>query len=292
LQKVLELDSQNPVAHLLLGRLAYARNDLKQSGEQWQRCLESPVTRQQANNHMAELSRRLNQNSQADRFQERAAASPADQRWPDPWLEECLQQRVGLAALFRRAEQLQAQGHYVEAIPFLREVVARAPNYNACVGLGKYLPMQGDLPGAERALRQAVELDPNGVQARYYLSRVLWAEAEQARKTGADEKAQKLLEASVEEARLTIAQKQDHGLAHLALGIALRQLHRNKDAIASLRTAVACSPDLVDTYLNLGEALADDGQKEEARKVFEQGLPLAKPGDDRLKEALTKLQAK
>jgi Flp pilus assembly protein TadD len=73
------------------------------------------------------------------------------------------------------------------------------------------------------------------------------------------------------------------------MGIALRQLHRNGEAIPALRQAMACSPDLLDPYLQLGEALAEEGNKDEARRILEQGQPLAKPNDTRIKDALAKL---
>ena len=167
---------------------------------------------------------------------------------------------IGTSAALRRATQLEIQGRYGEAVELLRGIVAREPNYNAYVGLGRFLPMVGDLAGAESALRRAVELDPNGVQARYTLSRVLWLQAEQKRKTGADGEAKKLLEESVQQAQLTIDQKPDYGLAYLSLGIGLKQLHRNPKAIDALQKAVKYVPEVPDSYLHLGELLAADGK--------------------------------
>jgi tetratricopeptide (TPR) repeat protein len=289
LQIVLGAEPGCVVAHLLWGRVQYARNDLTRSREQWLLCLDSPFTRQQANNHLAELSRRLGDGPAAEKYQEKANALPADISWPDPWLQDCLREGTGIAALFRRAEQLESQGQFVEAVRVLREILREEPNYKAYVGLGKCLPSLGDLPGADRALRQALEIDPKGLQARYYLCRVLWAQAEQKRKAGAETEAVKLLEESVEQARLTIAQKPDYGLAHLSLGVALKQLHRNGEAAIELREAIAIVPDLPDPYLHLAELLSAEGKTAEARRLLEQALPLTKPDDMRVRDALAKL---
>jgi tetratricopeptide (TPR) repeat protein len=237
------------------------------------------------------LSGRAGDGPAAEKYQQRANALRPDINWPDPWLDECLRQAVGAVALFRRAEQLEAQGRIAEAIQILREICARAPNYKAYVGLGKFLPSLGDLPGAEKALRQALELDPKGLQAHYYLGRVLWAEAEQKRKAGVEKEATALLEESVEQFRLTIELKADYGLAHLSKGIALKDLHRNREAAESLREAIIIMPELPDSYLHLAELLAAEGKTQEARRVLEQGLPLSKPEDTRIQQALAKLKS-
>ena len=290
LQQVLDADPRQPVAHLLLGRVFYARQDFPHSREQWLRCLDSPFTRRQANNHLAELSRRSGDDPAAERYQEHASVLPADMAWPDPWLQDCLREGAGIPALFRQADQLEAQGRFAEAAQLLLTILAEGPNYKAYVALGRCLSSSGDLHSAEKALRQALELDPKGLQARYYLSRVLRAEAEQTRKAGADKEANKLLEESVEQARLTITQKPDHGMAHLSMGIGLKQLHRNDEAAIALRQAIAIIPDFPDPYLQLAELLAMDGKTEEARRLLEQALPLTKPDDMRVKDALAKLE--
>ena len=290
LQRVLEADPQHPVAHLLLGRAAYARNNLPQSREHWMHCLDNPFTRQQANNHLAELCQRSGDPAAAEKYQRQANSLPADRNWPDPWLQECLLEGTGIAARFRRVEQLEHQGRTAEAVDVLSGIVAEQPDYKAYVALGKELSTLGDLSGAEKALRQALELNPKGLQAQYYLGRVFWAQAEEKRKAGADAEASALLEQSVESARRTVEQKPDYGLAYLSMGIALKQLHRNGEAAEALRNAIRIVPDLPDSYLHLADLLAAEGKIDDARQILQQALPLTKPEDRRVRDALAKLE--
>jgi tetratricopeptide (TPR) repeat protein len=289
LQRILETDPEQPLAHLLLGRVAYARNNLPESRDHWTRCLESRFTRRQASIHLAELSRRLGEESTAEKFQKQANWLPADWKMPDPWLEECMRQPIGTAGALRQAAQLVKYGRFAEAVQAYREIVARGPNYQAYVGLGRFLPELGDLAGAEQALREALVLDPKGSQARYYLSRVLLVQAEQKQKAGTAKEAKALLEESVELASLTIQEKPDYGLAHLSMGIALKLLHRNREAIEALRKAMTIMPDLPDPCLHLAELLAAEGKTDEARRLLRQALPLTKPDDTRVQDALAKL---
>jgi tetratricopeptide (TPR) repeat protein len=290
LQRILETDPEQPLAHLLLGQVADYRNQAELSREHCKRCLESPFTRKQAYTHLAELSRRLGDIADAEKLEIQANSLPADFKLFDPWLDECMRTPIGASAALRRATQLEIQGRFGEAVAILREIVAQEPNYKAYVGLGKFLPSLGDLPGAEQALRQALELDPKGLQAHYYLSRVLWVQAEQKRRAGADKEANALLEQSIGQARATIELKSDYGLAYLSMGIALKQLHRDGEAVDALRQAIHITPDLPDSYLHLAELLAAEGKTEEARRILQQGLPLAKPEDTRVKDALAKLE--
>jgi tetratricopeptide (TPR) repeat protein len=288
LRRALEVNPDDPSVHLDLGLLAYARDDLEDSRDHLRRCVHSPATRRQACARLAEVCRRLGEAGAAADYARQADAAPPDRHWPDPWLADCLQQGAGADDVLGRAGQLEAAGRYAEAAELLRGLSERAPDYRASVGLGKNLAQLGDLDGAEKALRDAIRLDPDGVQARSMLGKLLWTRAER-RRGGDAAGARPLYEDAAAQAREAVARKPDDGPAYLTLGLALQALGSRAEAITAFRKAVACLPDEADPYLRLGESLAEDGQKEEARKQLEQAVRLAKPDDARPREALARL---
>ncbi len=287
LRRVLEIEPDNPRAHLDLGLMAYDRDDLATSRAHLERCQESPWTRRRACNQLAALHQRLGDSGAAAEYSRRAAAAPADRSWDDPFLREARRPaQVGTVRL-KVAESLEAAGRYAEAASLLRDVVRESPDYGAFIGLGKDLLLLGDDAGAEEALRAAVALAPERAQAYYYLSKLFFLRAEKQRRQGP---AAEGFRAAEDFARAAIARKPDHALAHLSLGLSLRNLGRRTEAINALREAVKCSPDSAELYLHLGETLAEDGRRTEARTELQRAVQLAKPDDPRPRAALAKLE--
>jgi cytochrome c-type biogenesis protein CcmH/NrfG len=76
----------------------------------------------------------------------------------------------------------------------------------------------------------------------------------------------------------------------LLKGAALhRFLGRPQEGLELLRRSVQLYPDVGEGHLLLGQALADDGQKEAAADSLRRAAELAKPGDRRAADALAKL---
>ena len=203
---------------------------------------------------------------------------------------ECLRQTVGRSARARYLEQLEAQGRYAEVVAELRALATLHTDPQALVALGRNLAQMGDLARAEEALREALRLAPDSVQANYVLSKILWAQAEQlSRQAEGGPRALALYREAAACARRALARKPDHGLAHLLLGRCLLALEQRDAARAALREAVACAPEVVDPALALGELLAEDGHTAEARRYLEDAQRLAPPDDHRASEALARL---
>jgi cytochrome c-type biogenesis protein CcmH/NrfG len=72
--------------------------------------------------------------------------------------------------------------------------------------------------------------------------------------------------------------------------MAVKSLGERDEALASLRTAVRCDPELPEPHLYLGEMLLEDGHTGEAREHLEQAVQLAGPDDPRPRAALERLQ--
>lgn len=68
-------------------------------------------------------------------------------------------------------------------------------------------------------------------------------------------------------------------------GISLQADKRFQDAVACYRSAIRLKPDYADAYFTLGHLLIEQGQAEEALKIFEAGLHHA-PGNDTARYSL------
>jgi tetratricopeptide (TPR) repeat protein len=146
--------------------------------------------------------------------------------------------------------------------------------------LGKILAQTGDFRGAEESLRKAVQLAPQRVQPRYYLSFLLVKKGEEVSREGdsGQARAEELFREAASLARQALAIKPDYGYAHMALGLSLKHLGERAEALAALRQAVRCNPEFAELHFQLGETLAEEGQATEARQRLEQALRLASPG--------------
>jgi tetratricopeptide (TPR) repeat protein len=292
LRRALEVDPEEARVHWNLGLLAYFRQDLEESRRQLLRCLHDPCTQKKAYIQLAAVAQRLGNLEEAAKFSRRAENLPSDRPWNDPFLLECMQLAVGRPSRFQYAERLETQGNFREAAAVRQELLDECPDYRLYVALGKDLGQLGDVAGAERALRAAIDASPDNVQAYYLLSGLLRFQAEQRWQRENDrEKARSLFREAEKCARQAIERKPDHALAHLYLGISLRYLEQRSEAIAALRKAVQCRPELADPHLHLGEMLAEEGQFAEARQQLAEAADLAKPTDNRPGRALERLSA-
>jgi tetratricopeptide (TPR) repeat protein len=285
------LEPENPNVHLLLGQLAYARGDLEGAREHLLRCDENPFTRQKACLLLAAVCQRVGDPAAADQFSARAWELPPDRTPPDPFRSGSSRVVQGKPARFDVLEHLEGQHRYGDAVTLLRQMAEEGPEYRVYVGLGKNLAQLRRLPEAEEALRTAIRLEPNDAQAHYYLSKVLWAQAERRQQEGTGTAAEAGYRAAADCARQAIAKKPDHALAHLTLGLCLKELGQPGDALEELRRAVDCDPEVADAAFHYGEALARAGREAEARTYLERAVRLSRPDDTRPRAALEQLGA-
>ncbi len=284
LSKAQAIDPSNPAIHLQLGFLACEREDWEVARKHLLRC-QSPFTQRRAFAQLAVVCRQLHQEKDADEYSARAARLPTDGDWVDPLVSECLTRAVGRVEKLRRVELLELRGDHQGAADLLREILARWPDATLWTGLGKNLMHLGDGDGAEQALQAALKLDADHVPAHYYLGQLAWARAEKAEA----KKAETLRRQAIRHADDVLARKPGHAQAHLLRGRALRAVGDKTAGLDALRAAVRCGPELVDTHLYLGEALAEEGKIEEAREQLTKALRLADPDDRRPRLALDRL---
>ncbi len=289
LRRALDADPSNPAVHLQLGLLFAARDNLATAHKHLLKAEHSPYTQRRACAQLAVVCQRLGEKKASEEFAARAAALPLDNDWIDPFVAECLLLAVGKTEKLRRVERLEGRGDWHQAIELQREVLAKTPDAHVAVALGRNLLRVGDLEGAEESLRAALKCEREQIQATYLLGQLALLRAKQAEQNTEPKRAKAAYQQAIHQADAVIARKPDHALSHGLRGLALRAMGQREEGLASLRRAVACGPELADAHLNLGEALAEDAQIEEARQHLEQAVHLAGPDDARPRRALEKL---
>lgn len=288
-RKVLATDPTNPRAHFGLGLQAYARADWPSCRTHLEACLSSPEARKKACVHLATVCERLGDTEAAGRYAKLAAVAPNDVDWRDPYVAEHLHLIVSNRGRYRVIESLEAQGQFSQALNILSGLLLDYPtDYRPHLMMGRILGQTGDLATAEQHLRKAFTMAPEKLQIHYLLSLVLFRKGEAlSAKDGTQALA--VFREAAETARQVLALRPDYGYAHMALGLALKQLGQHADALIAFREAVHCNPDYADNHLFLGEALAEAGEATQARYHLEQAALLALPNDPRPQAALDKL---
>jgi tetratricopeptide (TPR) repeat protein len=291
LRNAVKQEPDSPSAQLLLGFLAYAQGRFEDSRAHLLRCRHSPYTQKKACAQLAVLSQRQGDAAAAEKYSQEARILPQDAPYPDGLLAISREARVGKPVQFNYLDYLMKQRRYTDAIALARQVVEKGPDYRAYVLLGHAHSALGQLHQAEEALRKAVELAPDNVQANYFLAKVLftWAEADRQRGGDKDGATAARFRDAAEHARKSVAGKPGHALGCVLLGRSLKRLGRRAEALDSLRQAVAFRPELPDPHLYLGEALAEDGRMVEARRQLEEAARLSAPDDPLHAEALAQL---
>jgi len=292
--KVLELlRTQRPDNSRLqydLGLLAVAQNNPQVGVEHFRQCMDDPSCRRKALSQLAALYNSLGKPAEAADCVQKIAELPLDYDWPDPFLESYLTLTVGREGLFLQAEKQQQQGNVRQAIMLYETVIRQYPDEaRAYAKLGMLLAELGNYTAAENVLRAGLSANPNMAQLHFFLAAALFPQAE---RLGATNDAGKEKFQQVEAAaRRAIELKPDHGFAYLYLGLALKNLGKNKEALVALHEAVRCTPDATDPHLHLGQTLWEQGQTTEALKELETAVRLARPSDQRPRTALDRMKA-
>ena len=152
-----------------------------------------------------------------------------------------------------------ARGDHIEAAKaFSRVLKSSNPAPQDHVNHGLALDQLGHGGKAEAAFRQALDLDPGHLEARFAL-------ANHFRTHGALPDA----EAAYRQARDLAP---DDARVHFNLGLTRLKLDRPREAMQALEKALSLAPDLVDAHLEIGNALAMLGDQEGAEARYRRVL--------------------
>jgi len=152
-------------------------------------------------------------------------------------------------------EALDGQGNTTGAVAQFRAAAKASPNMpNVHFGLGYLLWKLKQMDEAEREFKLELALDPNHQQALTYLGDI-------ALKRNDNDIARNYLTRAVE-------QKGPVRLAYLDLGILNAASHRNSEAEADLKRAIAMDPTEPDAHWRLARLLQTMGDKAQADMEF------------------------
>lgn len=130
----------------------------------------------------------------------------------------------------------------------------------AMVLRGRLAATEGDLMTATKELRGADSLRPEDSEPLRILCRLLFERGDPA-----------AAEAALSE--LTVRAPED-AAAHHNLGTIRQRLWRHKEAIAAYRESLRLRPDSAVTYVQLGRALLQDGNADQAAEAWRNGLKI------------------
>ena len=144
------------------------------------------------------------------------------------------------------------------------------------VNLGNFRLAEGDVAGAERAFRDAIEIDPDWTPAIANLADLL-------RATNRDAEGEAVLRAG-------LARQPNAAALHYALGLWLVRQQRREAALPELARAASLAPDEARFALAHAVALEEAGRAREALAAVERGLE-HRPADGALTEVRNRLRA-
>ena len=155
-----------------------------------------------------------------------------------------------------------------------KRVAANPKDADAQNDYGWALRQNGDLKGAEAALRESIRLNPDLAYSHSNLSVTLM---DAGNKEEALQQAKKAVELDFKQP-----------IFRVVLGNALAANGDAKSAIDAYKVAISIRPDYENAFYNLGRVLDEDGQGTEAKLALSQALNLD-PSDDRVVKLLDQL---
>jgi arylsulfatase A-like enzyme/Tfp pilus assembly protein PilF len=158
--------------------------------------------------------------------------------------------RIEIANLMRRANMLQEDGRFEEAVPLLQRLTVEDPGMPVYSKLGECFMRLKAYDKAVPALRKAVEMNPDSPMEHFQLAKGLIA-AEQ-------------IEAAVPELEMVVAKLPNLADAHLFLEMAYARTNRVPETIKECQKVLEFQPDHFGSYLILGRFLELAGDLEGA----------------------------
>ena len=161
----------------------------------------------------------------------------------------------------RQGYTLYNQGNIDGAIRQWRQAIDQAPSHaEAHYRIGIALQERGELPQAITALREATRLNPDEATIHIHLARACEAAGNTQDALAAYRKALQLVPTSAH--------------VHHRIGHVLAAQGDLAGAVQAWRQTIHLQPDYAYAYVSLGRALGKSGQKNEAVAVYEQALQL------------------
>lgn len=272
---LLRLNAGHAAARIGLAELSHARGRVEETRRLLPLCLTNAHTARRANTLLAQVERQLGNTAPADAALRRVTTLPADLPWPDSFLADAAQFRIGRKAWTDQAQSWLDHGRHGEAQPIVARLIKDYPDApDGWLLLGRMRLERNDCAGAEQCFRRVLQL-AEVVNGHAQLGITLLCQERYAEAIPAFQQAIRL--------------KPDFGEAHFNLGLALGRAGRASEAIEPFRQAIRHSPNFVDPYITLADLLHQAGERQEALSLLSRALRLA-PSDERAKALLQRMQ--
>jgi tetratricopeptide (TPR) repeat protein len=279
-------------AALGLGLIAVAREDEKSAVQFLSAARVSPCARKTATVELAALARARGEHTTADKYEKEAAALPRDLGWPDPFLLRVSRAKVGFLHERDEALRFAQMGRFKEAAQIYLGLLEWDRSAVTCVSAGLNLARIGQFDRAMPLLLEGVQRDPENPNGHFRLAEAFYMRAEGERQRSQDSsRAREWYGNAAKAAQRATELQPTHAGAYLMCGRARMHCGEVKEAIALLRSGVACRPEDFNLQLTLGQALLEVGQLQDAEIHLENARKL-NPKDPRPGQALERLRQK
>ncbi len=259
--RLLRSNDSHPRAHLGLARLDSQAGDSAKARDHLKQAYGDPHSRKSALTLSAEMYQRAGDQTAARRDRARAAEFPDDHEWPDKYLAEATQLKVGEVARVEIAGHLIDRGRTREAVQALEQIVRDYPqSVKGWTSLGWAQLNLKQLDAADASLKTAVTLEPEAARAWLYRAVVRFEKKDRK-------------EAAIFLRRAIEAQP-NYVLAHINLGLCLKDDGDPEGAIAAFESALRCQPLSAAAHSNLGALHLKQGRREKAIPHLEQAIAL------------------
>ena len=258
LQEALRTDSQNAVAHVLLGHLE-ATDDPSSAVEHYESALRLQPGASIVRYPLAQAYRRMGEPERSREVLGRRGQTPV--RLSDPLVEELSRIRTSAGADVFRGNELLAQHRYREAASsFERALEEDSTNVSANLNLAIAVAQVGETGRAVRVLERVLQLDPSNGRAHYNLG-VLTLLSD---RPGREEEAEAHFRAAV-------AADSSSEAAHLALADLLWRRRSCREALPHFEEYLTARPGAVEVRIKEAVCESQLGEYARARALLEAG---------------------
>jgi tetratricopeptide (TPR) repeat protein len=273
---VVDKDPNNARALLGLGNVALRRDDVDGALKHLLASVDRAPGATPVHAALIQAYRRRGDDKAVGEEQRLLAGLPQNFNWPDPARDAIRSVWVGMRARMAQIDAFDRAGLRAEAVVAARLTANKYPDSAlAYLVLGEMLNREGNLVDAERALHEAIRLDPKRGKAYFEL--------------GYAQHNQRKWREAIESYRRAIELQPGFTLAHYNLGLSLQAINDEAGAEKAYREAVRYRPEYVEPLLSLAVLYEHRGQHQQAMKALEDATRAA-PADPRPAKLIKELR--
>lgn len=264
---VLDKDPNNARALLGLGNVALQRDDVEGALKHLRAAADRAAGATVVHAALIQAYRRQGDNKAVEEERRILARLPSSFIWPDKAQDLIRSVWYGLKARMAFINACDKSGLRAEAVVAARMAVNKYPDSAvAHLVLGEMLNREGSVVDAERALHEAIRLNPKRAKAYFEL--------------GYAQQQQRKYREAIASYRRALEVQSDFATAHYNVGLCLLAINDEGGAEKEFRQSVRYRPEYNEPLLSLAVLYGRRGQHQEAMKCLEDAARAA-PDDPR-----------